>query len=225
MSLHFRHILGLAFAILALVGCGERLPTYRYKITVEVETPEGLRTGSAVREVRSGCGPTPSAVRASLRMRGEAVAIDLPNGEQLFGLLIGGASAENLASITLSPQIVGQRKFTESCEQFDFTVKALAASRLSGVVSPEDYPMFVRFLDIGDPMSVEAVDPENLAAAFGEGYRIERITVNTTNEPVSDGIGDRLPWLAEIGGRYLHGESISRGAPLGLHGGNFRMEE
>jgi hypothetical protein len=43
-------------ALVLLAGCGgESLPTYRYKLTVEVETPEGLRAGSAVREVEARC--------------------------------------------------------------------------------------------------------------------------------------------------------------------------
>ena len=41
----------------ALAGCGDvlgrDLPSYRYRLTVEVNTPEGLKTGSSVIEVES----------------------------------------------------------------------------------------------------------------------------------------------------------------------------
>ncbi|HTK84182.1 MAG TPA: hypothetical protein VL625_03765 [Patescibacteria group bacterium] len=52
----------------------------RYKITVTVETPEGLKTGSAVREIyaKSG-GPTMLAEASSghVDATGEAVVVDL----------------------------------------------------------------------------------------------------------------------------------------------------
>lgn len=43
----------LALGTLALAGCGDPTPTYRYRLTVEVNTPEGLRTGSSVIEVET----------------------------------------------------------------------------------------------------------------------------------------------------------------------------
>src|SRR5688572_22804894 len=70
--------------------------TVRYRMTVEVETPEGLRTGSAVREVTLNDGKSwnwlpPFAwfgeQRPQWRLKGEAVAVDLPSGQTLFVLL------------------------------------------------------------------------------------------------------------------------------------------
>ena len=39
-------------------SCSERdlAPDYRYRLTVEVETPEGLRSGSSVIEVKQSMG-------------------------------------------------------------------------------------------------------------------------------------------------------------------------
>lgn len=42
------------------------------------------------------------------------------------------------------------------------------------------YPMLVNFGDLADPASVEEVDPDNLAANFGEGVALRRITVEMT---------------------------------------------
>ena len=47
--------------------------------------------------------------------------------------------------------------------------------------------MMVRFKDIHDPKSVEAVDPQ----AVG----VKRVWVETTSDAVSTGIEKRIPWL------------------------------
>lgn len=81
-----------AFMVL-LLGCAEPLPAYRYKITVEIDTPKGVPASPAVREVRSfnqGEGfPGPEAGGVRKEIAGEAVALDLPNGETQFALLKG----------------------------------------------------------------------------------------------------------------------------------------
>jgi hypothetical protein len=51
----------------------------------------------------------------------------------------------------------------------------------------------VRFKDEKDPKTVEAVDPANLAASFGDGVRLKRVTIETTTDPVTTGIERRLP--------------------------------
>ena len=50
--------------------------------------------------------------------------------------------------------------------------------------------MFVRFKDIRDPKSVEAVDP----AAIG----VKRIWVEVTSDPVTTGIENRLGWIDHL---------------------------
>lgn len=55
------------------------------------------------------------------------------------------------------------------------------------------YPMLVTFGDLGDPTSVARVDPDDLAASFGEGVSLKRVTVELTDDPVTKGIEERLP--------------------------------
>ena len=55
----------------------------------------------------------------------------------------------------------------------------------------------MRFRDIRDLKSVEKVDPDNLAASFGKGVTLKRITVQLTEDPVTTDIGKRLPWLGD----------------------------
>ncbi len=85
-------IFGLLLAAMSLAGCGaaDDVPDFRYRLTVEVETSEGLRTGSSVIEVQQSLGRSamnPAGQRISRRIRGEAVAVELPLGQTLFALL------------------------------------------------------------------------------------------------------------------------------------------
>ena len=63
-------------------------------------------------------------------------------------------------------------------------------------LSSDQYPMLVTFADINDPTTVRRVDPDNLAASFGPGVSLKRITFGITGEDVTDGrIRELLPWI------------------------------
>jgi len=74
-------VLIILSCLLCLSACARPVGDYNYKITVEVETPEGLRKGSAVRQIKYQS--TPFAIVQT----GEAVMIDMPNGKTLFELM------------------------------------------------------------------------------------------------------------------------------------------
>jgi hypothetical protein len=88
-------VLGIAVLLVAGIAAATEMTTttgtFRYKMTVEVETPEGLKTGSAVREVNvviahpdiQGMNGTRAFVK------GEAVVVDLGKRGVLFALLKG----------------------------------------------------------------------------------------------------------------------------------------
>lgn len=63
-------------------------------------------------------------------------------------------------------------------------------------LDPKDYPLLVTFTDITDPTTVKQVNPTNLAATFGPGVSLKRITLEITDEPVTEGkIEHVLGWL------------------------------
>ncbi|MDR4487070.1 MAG: hypothetical protein R3B83_06040 [Nitrospirales bacterium] len=56
--------------------------------------------------------------------------------------------------------------------------------------------LLVTFTDLTDPTTVKKVDPENLAATLGPGVSLKRITLEITDEPVTEGkIEQVLGWL------------------------------
>jgi hypothetical protein len=79
--------------------------TFRYKLIAEVMTPDGLKTGSSVIEVRySSVHPLPNPGRwRSDTANGEAVYVDLGGGKNLF-VLLGADRWERKASRTPDKQ-------------------------------------------------------------------------------------------------------------------------
>jgi len=201
----------LGLCALLVTGCGEEHQpiTYRYRMTVEVETPQGLRTGSSIIEVRTIKGiafPGPEAASLQVRIRGEAVAVDLPRGQTLFALLSRlnfSDQAARIPEVSLQPD----PPFRGGGDAWRKNIEALKRIRNSASVPPNEYPLLVRFRDIHDPKSVEAVDPGDLAASFGKGVKLRRIVIQITEDPVTTGIEKRLGWL-----RSLRGGGTLRGA-------------
>ncbi|VVT00678.1 hypothetical protein [Erythrobacter sp. EC-HK427] len=202
---------------LTFAGCTEETDDYRYRLTVEVETPDGLRSGSSVIEVeteivRPGSNPAGSAV--SWKVRGEAVAVDMPDGSTLFALLRSNNDVEWPARVVPMAIMRGRNLSWEQVyaelPRMD-GVQRLPRNWPANAILPERsaYPMLVTFGDISDPTSVMEIDPDNLAATFGEGYALHRITVQITDDPVTTGIEERLGWLPEFYDKMLDGQRLN----------------
>jgi hypothetical protein len=151
-----------------LAACAGGSVTYRYRLTVEVHTPEGLKTGSSVIEVRtSPSGPLHPGLAS--RARGQAVVVDLGRRGILFALLSpdsfpGGVSG--IAPDTLQPGYVSKQG---SAEDWLDRVRALKKVQGRAAVPAASYPMLVRFRVPKNPLTVEEVDPDNISQAFGSG--------------------------------------------------------
>jgi hypothetical protein len=218
----FTIALPLLVAGLLIAGCSQRVADYHYKITIEVETPEGLRKGSAVRRVVvDDLGELnitdPGAI--SRRIYGEAVAIDLPNNTTLFALISDGQySDDHSERWAIIPDGWAPPKGEK---YYRAEIKEIMASKGKVFTLPPDrslpllsrgspkrlsnYPQFVRFADRSDPRSLQLVDVENLAATFGEGYALKRITISITDEDVTNNIEKRLPWMSHQRGSLVDG--------------------
>ncbi|MEO7178569.1 MAG: hypothetical protein ABIW83_06980 [Allosphingosinicella sp.] len=183
-----------AAAMILLAACTP-LPSYRYEITVEVETPSGLRTGSSVIEISGHREPKllPDMTGAALNVHGEAAAVDLPNGRTIFALLAGGrSSGGGAASIGVHLLTAAERA---SMREFE-AGKILGKAQRTVDLPRQAYPLLVTFRDLADPTTIEGVDPDS-TVQFGPGGRLRRITISSTRKPVTEGIRKRLPWVSE----------------------------
>lgn len=199
-------------AVWLLAACGvvgeEKPIGFRYRLTIEVETPEGLKTGSSVIEV-AGTVAKPGTVIVTgpvrKRARGEAVAVDLPGGQTLFALL----RSENEIDWATNIIFLHSAKYRGK-DSFETTVREIRRNKRLRVLPPvkrvadgrmkrDGWPMLVMFDDLSDPTSVRKVDPSDLGATFGEGVSLKRITAQVTEDPVTTGILERLPRSLERG--------------------------
>jgi hypothetical protein len=201
----------LAATAFAVSGCSAIEPTeiLRYRLTVEVETPEGIKRAYSVWEYKV----TDVAIgftQLETRYRGEAVAVDFGNGKTLFALLISGDGQSDYPAYVVQQELHKTDEYQTGTEPAFLSVfpqwrdegkswivpKELPAHNQT-TKPPSGYPMLVTFKDLRDPASVVKVDPDDLAATFGAGYRLKAITVQVTDEPVTTGIEKRLGWLED----------------------------
>lgn len=206
----------LAFIIVVVGWWKYEYPsaTWRYKLTILVETPDGIKTGAAVREVYASEQPGFMGVsaRTHYSVKGEAVVVDLGDGKYLFSIMdIDGSyllvdkafpfsEAHNIDHIRYYASLTGKRDM------------------------PLNSTAFVTFKDINNQMTVKSVNPFNLEKSFGVGVKLKDVVIEMTDEPLTWEIDKYLPWLSDLHGNYLGGGFASSNAPMGLHGGFFQRK-
>ena len=209
--------------------------SWRYRLSLEVETLEGIVTGSAVREVRAARQPaiTPESGSSRIGYVGEAVVVDLGTRGVLFALL------NKDASVDYGYRIVFHLFPYEHGGTTELGISYYSHLRAKTEVPLSKLPTLVRFRDLNDPKTVELVDPADLGKSFGAGVRLKAASIELVDqgyyplnvlgfggEPVTAGIENKLPWLEKFydqkldGSRYhdMQNQNISNA----LSSGNFR---
>jgi len=160
--------------------------SYRQKMTIEVETPQGPVSASSVTAVVQGLAKAvlghPGG-RGYARLTGEAVVLEVAPGRYLFALLDGQAM---LAQQVFAAEI-GLDREPAARPEMAVWLDRLARLRMSRELPQKLYPLLVTFADIADPKTVRRVEPDNLAASFGPGVRLRAITLEITDEKVTEG--------------------------------------
>jgi hypothetical protein len=191
-------LLATGLAAMLLVGCGSARE-YRYKMIVEVETPQGTKIGSSVWGITPTRTNSMVGPQAKVDFRGDAVAVDLPGGKTLFALLRAADYedwdyAKQLPGRALRSQFYGKEEGPprDSAELYPTYPDTI------GLHGGNPLPMLVTFDDISDPTSVQEVKPDALDNAFGADFKLKRIMIAVTDEEVTMGIGKRLGWLSKF---------------------------
>ncbi len=190
-------ILGV-LAVAMLSGCeliGFKNWEWHQKITVEVVGPSGLITSDSVIEVR--CGTSPDWLGGGgmgCQVKGEAVAMEIAPGQVLFALLKGDPESQNYPAKVAYQVFFPNRKLTTVEERGDLLEREFRGDRRD--LPRQNYPLLVTFTDINDPKTIQRVDPDDFGAAFGPGIWLKHITLEITDEPVTEGkIESVLGWF------------------------------
>ena len=192
-------IILIALAVM-LTGCdmlGFKTWTWHQKITISVDTPDGVKTGSSVIELSYGWTPRwwglgDAAGMSTGSMSGDATFVDLGRGRYLVAPLRDGEEAN--AEVVFLPQ----NPFATRDERA-LLYDEMISRRETKPLPRRLYPLLVAFDDINSPASVREVGPDDLGATYGEGYRLRSITIEITDEPLTRGkITKLFPWLCEL---------------------------
>lgn len=204
--MYFKWFGPLALLAVLLVGDQIRInrPGHKYRMTVEVETPAGVKSAAGIIAVTPYRGYNPGG---HTRASGEAVFVDLGGGKNLVALLAHPDKALDLDGINYValrayPAVTGKR------------VNFNDMSRQTGVVPVrgELIPVLLTFADPANPASARVVPPDDAEAVLGKGFRLRGITAEVVpngfwpvdfggglGEPVTRGIEGKLPWLNGTG--------------------------
>ena len=217
----FPKILLFIFALVAIafVSCQIAFPsgTWRYKITVEVETPEGIKSGSAVREVfaTSSFAFNPDVSSVYHSVSGEAVVVDLGKRGVLFVLIDWDSYNEFFAAFPYRSENL--RDEIKHYKGLKVGEKAILTTHC---------PKMVTFGNLKDPKSVKLVYVNELYAdrthiyedhfeeIFGAGVKLKQIIIETTDEPVTWEMENKLVWLPYYYDKRLDGDRFGSSSEI-----------
>lgn len=193
--------------------------SWHYKMTVTVETPEGIKIGSAVRKiiVKKAHPEIQGLNDTRVFVKGEAVIIDLGKRGMVFTLLNPDDSSR-----VFFDTFPGPAGLTLEGLKYYSNLQSAKATIL-----PKKYSEFapmVTFEDPANPKSVIGITGEYFSKYYGPNVKIKKIEIETTDEAMVPRIEKILPWLKELHGGYLDGKSSGGGPALSniLYGGNFK---
>lgn len=198
-------IICIAAMALPLTACS--VPSYRYEITVEVDTPEGLRKGATIVEVDTTAQPAPfSAIER--RIHGEPAVIDLGKRGHLFALLRSPQSPDWAKNLFTQLSAEPIKNGDSPRERETAKVVALKSNHRLYVLDegPTDpmvenkasqYPLLMRFRNLNDFRTAEMVRPGELAKVYGQGVTLHRVTAQITEAEPKSIIEDVLPWTKD----------------------------
>jgi hypothetical protein len=212
-------------ALLAALVIGDQVrinrPGHKYRLTVEVETPDGLKSASGVLAVHPDRGYSRSGHTTT---KGDAVFVDLGGGKNLVALLAHLDRTVDLDAVNY----VALRAYKAAGQNVSFN----EMSRMTGAVPVTGalIPILVAFTDLNDPATARTVLPEDMETVLGRGFHVHGISAEVVpnglwpldfggalGEPVTRGIEAKLPWwngIAAPAATALRAAGVPAGATI-----------
>lgn len=181
----------------------EREDALNYRITVDVHTPLGMKSGSGVWEVRiRDAWLTSPDGQSRWTYQAQAIPVDLPGGP-IF-VMIGSETHPELPFDIIRNRMIALDPKSDWAESRKRLWPAWVNEKAAFSLPRSDFPTFVRFRDIQDPRTIEEIDPDNLAV-LGPNIDLRGIHIQVTSDPVTEGIERRFPWWNAFKSRHFDG--------------------
>jgi hypothetical protein len=183
-----------------------------YRVSVTIAGPQGTASGSAVWSWRLAKAAAELASAYDGRFRGEAIPVELPDRRIIYAILRGGGGNHDMASM-MPEHVFGDigRSFRREAplhgtdrvaDLRDIAGRVGEKAEVPCDAHPGWCPMLVEFPDPLDAATVRRFQP----AAEG---RTVTVTIEITDEDVSQGLAQRLPWLPRYHDRMFDGSRSS----------------
>ena len=192
----FTTLFCLLICLLALSACKDSkyVAEYNQKLTLHVQTPDGPVSASAVTREKYTIHEKPLFATGTISEYthwGEAVAIQL--GDKWLFALLEAKQFRNVYKAIPKPAKHDVDHVSDAWRR-GYLGSKYYFQRVEGSIGqvfdvPEKhYPMLVSFRDITNPASVFEVAPSTFGIVFGDGYALEKMTVQVTEAPVTEGV-------------------------------------
>ena len=183
-------------ALLAVLVVGDQVrinrPGHKYRLTIEVETPDGLKTGPSLIEPYFVAQPMILTTNIGhWSLRGDAPFVDLGHGKKVVALNPRGPTAGDVDTpVLLAIKAFGVRPCGDFCQWKKISEMSGTRDLPSALL-----PTLVTVSDVNDLKSVRAIRPDEFEAVFGPGYRFRCAQIELTNDPITRGIKKKIPFL------------------------------
>lgn len=174
--------------------------TWRQKLTVMVTTPQGPVERYSVTQVdiydlRKFSFGFPEASGTNSSFTGEAVPVEIASGRILFVLLEN--SAHNGGPNDWPAYIWYKSRMTLE----DFMARVQQQRGKEPEPFPQkSWPLMATFDDLSRPETLHIITGTDLSPWFGPGVKLDGLTLQITDEPITSGrIETLLPWLLPAG--------------------------
>ena len=148
--------------------------TWNYKITIEVETPDGTKTGSAIRQnrVRKELAGHLGQGVITYDNIGEAVVVDLEDKGILFYLF--ERYSNNIVENAFPTDVKGHWNKAIYYSSLPSGKKAIQTGWASFVYLP----------DIDNPEGMNRLDSADFEKTLGERFKLKAVTIEITDEEI-----------------------------------------
>jgi hypothetical protein len=186
----------------------------RYRLTVEVQDDDQIKTGSSVIELLYNIEPdwSPSHFNGFPTFIGYAPTVDLGEKGMLF-LTFSNAMRNSKQQAERNKQVfclfddIGCLPFAAyhiSSGSTEPSQKRAALRELLRQSGPRDVPFItltqlIRFVDVNGEHRYVDLPPDNLAVSFGPGVALKRVVLQLTDDPVTPRPEIWPQWLKQKG--------------------------